>query len=40
MVHGLNILSWKESNGDPFVHQPKSRVLNIIEPRCELASNH
>jgi hypothetical protein len=39
-VNGPNIIPWEKGDGQPFVHQAKSRVLNIIAPRCKLAMDN
>jgi hypothetical protein len=36
-VRDPNIISQKESDGQPLVHQMKSWILNIIAPRHKLA---
>src|SRR6185503_2715388 len=40
VAHGSNIISWKESNGQPLVHQLKSWIMNIAAPRCKLAMDN
>jgi len=40
VAHGSDIISWKESDGQPLVHQLKSWVMNVAAPRCELAMDN
>ena len=40
VAHGSDIISWKESDGQPLVHQLKSWIMNIAAPRCELAMDN
>ena len=39
-MHGSDIISREESNGQPLVHQLKSWIMNIAAPRCELAMDN
>ena len=40
IAHGSDIISWKESDGQPLVHQLKSWIMNIVAPRCKLAMDN
>ena len=40
VAHGSDIISWKESDGQPLVHQLKSWIMNIAAPRCKLAMDN